>query len=146
MLLFPCFLYVRTCESINRSRLLHRLRNPPSLRTQRMVCPCIRLCVCASPLVTLVPPHLFVLYFPNVKLVLLLTEYGLFNVTNTGSSTAKTPRCRDTLRGRIATEKHVRHMPSMAIHVISHSVHSPTLCCRPVVRHSNCFEAGRGGC
>ena len=55
---------------------------------------------------TLVPPHLFVLYFPNVTLVLLLTENCLFNVTNTGPSTAKTPRCRGTLRSRITTERH----------------------------------------
>ena len=47
----------------------------------------------------------------------------LSNATNTAPSTPETPGCCETLCTRIETEMHVWHMPIVAIHVISHSVH-----------------------
>ena len=63
-------------------------------------------------------------------------------MTNTAPSTPETPGYCDTFCARIATERHARHMPSMAINVILHSVYMShdsstwcggVSCCRPAV-------------
>ena len=83
------------------------------------------------PVHWLVPPQVFVLSYPEVTRRVLLREplwtgncvLSIWNVTNTAPSAPKPPGCCETLRARIATERHVRHMPSVVIHVTSHSVH-----------------------
>ena len=65
----------------------------------------------------------------------------LFNVTKTAPSTPKTSDCCETLCAGIAKERHVRHMLTVAIHAMSHSVHrsdeeslvSSISCCRPAL-------------